>query len=267
MSTARHDHRLEAALAGVPKPFRERLIRAYLDLKKNFAENRHEAAGMAAGKLCEIVLRLLQQEVAGTHIAFGKKVDNLPAECRKIIEATAPNVVEALRVVVPRALVFLFTMRNKRGIGHVGGDVEANGIDAATMSRVADWVVCELIRVYHKLSIEEAQEIVDAISIRSLPDVWEVGGKRRVLRPELKGKQQVLLLLYGEPAFLQCLPRTCAPGSSTPIRHYSGVMFSASCTRPDLSSMTRRLAWSTFRPSERRRSRRSSLAGERANRR
>jgi hypothetical protein len=68
------------------------------------------------------------------------------------------------------------------------------------MSRVADWVVCELIRVYHKLSIEEAQEIVDAISIRSLPDVWEVGGKRRVLRPELKGKQQVLLLLYGDPS-------------------------------------------------------------------
>jgi hypothetical protein len=200
MSTPRHDHGLEAALAGVPKPFRERLVRAYLDLKKNFAENRHEAAGMAAGKLCEVVLRLLQHAVSGSYIAFGKKVDNLPAECRKIIEAAAPGVVEALRVVVPRALVFLFTMRNKRGIGHVGGDVEANGIDAATMSRVADWVVCELIRVYHKLSIEEAQEIVDAISIRSLPDVWEVGGKRRVLRPELKGKQQVLLLLYGDPS-------------------------------------------------------------------
>jgi len=200
MSTAKREHRLEAALSGVAKPFRERLIQAYLDLKKNFAESRHEAAGMAAGKLCEVVLRLLQQEVSGSYIAFGKKIDNLPGECRKLIEATAPGIVESLRVVVPRALVFLFTMRNKRGIGHVGGDVEANGIDVATMARVADWVVCELIRVYHKLSIEEAQDIVDAISVRSLPDVWEVGGKRRVLRPELKGKQQVLLLLYGDPS-------------------------------------------------------------------
>lgn len=107
--------------------------------------------------------------------------------------------VESLRVVVPRALVFIYTMRSKRGIGHIGGDVDANTIDIATMVRTADWIICELIRVYHTLSLEEAQDLVDGISVRQLPDIWEVNGKKRVLRPGLTAKQQTLFLLYHEP--------------------------------------------------------------------
>ena len=81
----------------------------------------------------------------------------------------------------------------------MGGDVEANEIDAGTTARISDWVVCELIRVFHGLSLEEAQAIVDAIALRALPDIWKVGGKKRVLKKGLSYKQQTLLLLYGEP--------------------------------------------------------------------
>jgi hypothetical protein len=90
-------------------------------------------------------------------------------------------------------------MRNKRGIGHVGGDIDANGIDIATMAKTADWIVCELIRINHGLSLEEAQDIVDGISVRQLPTIWQVGGKKRVLKDGLKAKDQALLLLYSSP--------------------------------------------------------------------
>jgi hypothetical protein len=60
-------------------------------------------------------------------------------------------------------------MRNKRGIGHVGGDLDANSIDISAMAKVADWTVCELIRLYHGLSLEEAQDIVDGLAVRQLP--------------------------------------------------------------------------------------------------
>lgn len=106
---------------------------------------------------------------------------------------------ESERVVIPRALDFLYTMRNKRGIGHVGGDVDANVIDIATMARTADWILCELIRINHGVSLEEAQDIVDGISIRQLPAIWEVGGKKRILKDGVKAKDQALLLLYSTP--------------------------------------------------------------------
>jgi hypothetical protein len=51
--------------------------------------------------------------------------------------------------------------------------------------RNADWVICELIRVFHGLSLEEAQVIVDAIAMRELPDIWAVAGKKRVLKKGL----------------------------------------------------------------------------------
>jgi hypothetical protein len=190
---------LAAATANIPDTFRSRLIENYLDLKKNCVEARHEAAGLAVGKFCEIVLRVLQEKVSGTFIAFGIRIDNYADECRKLITSPIAAANESERIVLPRALVFLYTMRNKRGIGHVGGDVDANAIDIATMARTADWIMCELIRINHQLSLEEAQDIVDGISVRQIPMIWEVGGKKRVLKEGLRAKDQALLLLYSTP--------------------------------------------------------------------
>jgi len=77
--------------------------------------------------------------------------------------------------------------------------VEADVIDIATMARCADWIVCELIRINHGLSLEEAQDIVDSLAVRQLTTIWEVGGKKRVLKPGLSAKDQSLLLLYSCP--------------------------------------------------------------------
>lgn len=199
MSTQKSDSPLAAALAGVPSQFRSRLISAYESVKRNHAEGRYESTGLAAGKFCEVVLRLLQHSVTGVSTPFGTRISNYPDECRKIIASSSTSAVESLRTIIPRALVFMYTMRSKRGIGHVGGDVEANQIDTATLARLADWVICELIRIHHGLSLEEAQDLVDALAMRTIPDIWEVSGKKRVLRQGLSASQQTLLLLYSEP--------------------------------------------------------------------
>lgn len=196
MSTSYDDSKVQSALLGIPKKFRDRILDQFLSVKKNFLEGKDEPAGMAAAKLCEVVLRFLQHEITGTNIPFNKSIGNLPNECRKLIEASNSNVPDALRVIMPRMLVCLYTFRNKRDIGHIGGDVDSNRIDAATITRLSDWVICELIRVYHQLSIEEAQDLVDAISQRTLPDVWVVSGKKRVLRTDLSTKDQTLLLCF-----------------------------------------------------------------------
>ena len=198
MSIPTPRERLDAALTNAPQPYRQRTIDSYLDLKRRLAEGKYEASGLSNGKFCEVVLRLLQHEVLGSAAPFGKKIANFTDECRKLITATSSRP-ETLRVIVPRALAFLYTIRNKRGVGHVGGDVDANRIDSATTARLADWVVCELIRVYHKLSLEEAQDLVDSLAERDLPDIWSVAGRKRVLREGTTKKQQALLLLYSEP--------------------------------------------------------------------
>ena len=117
MNTPKRNSLLDAALSSIPKRLRTKIIVVYLDLKRNCAEARHDAAGLAAGKFCEAVLRHIQNVVTGSCIPFNKKIGNFADECRKLIASSSEATTESERVILPRALVFLYTMRNKRGIG------------------------------------------------------------------------------------------------------------------------------------------------------
>jgi hypothetical protein len=202
LSTSRNKSPLDAALLKIPAQFRSRILASYLEIKERFAksafDSEFDTAGLSAGKFCEAVLRFLQNALTGTSIPFGTHIQNYADECRKLIILPAAAGAESLRVIIPRALVFLYTLRGKRGIGHVGGDVEANAIDAATIVRIADWVLCELVRLFHEIPLEHAQAIVDTLSTRNIPEIWEVGGKKRILRNDLTFKQQVLVMTYSD---------------------------------------------------------------------
>lgn len=198
-STSPHSALLESALAGIADAkLRSKLIESYLGLKRAHAEARYDLAGLNAGKFCEVALRIAQHRVLGASTPLGKRIVNFADDCRTLVTSPTGSAPESIREIIPRALVFLYTVRNKRGIGHVGGDVDANRIDAMTMAQTADWIVCEFIRLFHGLSLEEAQDIVDTLSTRRLPVIWEVGGKKRVLRTGLSAADEVLLLLYAD---------------------------------------------------------------------
>ena len=133
MSTPRPKSTLDGALAKVPTAYRSRIVRYYLELKARHAEGKLDAAGVSGGKLCESTVRLLQDQLGKTVTPFGQQITNLQAECEAFAQLPKTTGIESLRLVIPRAVSFLYTLRNKRGIGHVGGDVDANAIDGAAM--------------------------------------------------------------------------------------------------------------------------------------
>lgn len=197
MSTQPANLSLESALSAIPTQLRSRLIKHYLGVHKAYAEGKYDHCGQHAGKFCEIMLRCLQDRLTGTSLLVGQKIPNFKTDCERLENVT--DFPESLRIVIPRCLVFLYTMRNKRDIGHVGGDVDANRIDAATYTRLSDWCISELLRVVHTLSLEDAQALLDAMSVRQVPQVWSVAGKRRVLVQGMSVRDKTLLLLYSTP--------------------------------------------------------------------
>ena len=70
-----------------------------------------------------------------------------------------------------------YEIRNNRGVGHVGGDVDPNHMDAEAVQTMAGWAMAELVRIFHGVKTEEAQETVDALVERKSPIIWEVLGK------------------------------------------------------------------------------------------
>lgn len=189
---------LDAALSALPAGLRRKLVDSYARLKAAWSAHEYDTCGLRAGKFCEVMLRCLQEVLTGQHLAFGTKIPNFGDACRTLEQTPKSSGPEGLRVIIPRALEFVYTLRNKRDVGHVGGDVDANAIDAATAVRCVDWCVAELLRSIHTLSLEEAQAILDSITERELPAVWAVAGKKRVLDAAMSRTEQTLVLLYSD---------------------------------------------------------------------
>lgn len=189
---------MDEALGNIPHQFRTRIVREYIKIKERHNKGEFDASGLSCGKFCEEVLRLLQNTLTGKHIGFKEEIKNFKQRVDDLekIDKSIGN--DSLRIIIPRALCFLYTLRNKRNIGHSGGDVDANKIDSKTIGTLSDWIICELIRIFHNYSLDEAQSIVDIIAIRNLPHVWEVNGRKRVLMSGLSAKQKVLLLTYSQ---------------------------------------------------------------------
>ena len=175
---------IEDALSSIPKTFRTRLVKYYGEVKQAYIRGNFDACGSRSGKFCETLIRCIQNILEGAYTPFGQQL-NLYNEARRLEGLPKTTGAESLRVIIPRALCFLYTLRNKRGFAHVGGDLESEAIDAVTCVRVTDWCLCELIRVIHNLPLEDAQALVNTISAKEVADVWSVAGKKRVLKKGL----------------------------------------------------------------------------------
>ncbi len=198
MSTRSPKLDLDSALTSLPSTLRKRLVKNYATLKARSLENQHDTIGHQAGKLAEVLLRVVQNVLTGSYTPLTKNLGNFRAECDKLEQTPKTSGPDGIRILMPRALAFLYTLRNKRDFGHAGGEVDANEIDALTATRVADWCMCELIRVCHSIPLEDAQVLCDAIAERRLPTIWNVLGRKRVLDTSLSYRDQTLMLLYSE---------------------------------------------------------------------
>lgn len=80
-----------------------------------------------------------------------------------------------------------------------GGLSLCNGLLEFTRSvlMASKWIMAELIRIFHGVDTETASKAVDAVVDRTLPIVWEVAGRKRVLRSDLSMLDSTLVLLYG----------------------------------------------------------------------
>lgn len=185
------------ALGHLPKDLREELLQAFTKIVTNFREDRWEPSELNGGKMCEIVYSILEGYVSGSYPQKSYKPKNMVDACNSLSEkpATFPR---SVRIQIPRMLIALYEVRNNRGVGHVGGDVDPNRMDATLVLYKAKWIMAELVRVFHNLSTKEASRVVDVLIEREVPFIWKINGKKRILKKGLSMKEKTLLLLYSE---------------------------------------------------------------------
>jgi len=186
------------ALGDLPQGLRGELMAEYGKIAKNFARGEWGDAGVHGGRFCEIVYSILKGKIDGNFPDSAAKPPDFPRACRGLEQADKAVASQSVRVGIPRVLTGLYEIRNNRDSGHVGGEVDANHMDASYVLHAVQWVMAELVRLFHATDTRVATTVVEALTDRTLPVIWQVGGKRRILSPSLPLADKVLLLLYGQ---------------------------------------------------------------------
>lgn len=192
-------------LAGIPAGLRDPLLESYKEIGRNYMERKWGPSELDGGKFSKVVYSIIDGSINGKFPAKPSKPSNMVKACRDLegLPASTTRIGDrSLRILIPRMLLGMYEIRNNRNVGHVGGDVDPNFMDATAVYAMASWVLAELVRIFHSVSTDEAQTVVNELVEQKHPLIWEVDGIRRVLDPDMNKTDQTLVLLYSKPGWV-----------------------------------------------------------------
>jgi hypothetical protein len=185
-------------IGAIPPTLSEKLIEEYIEIKKRFSMNDWGPGQLKGGRFAEAILRILQHLLGETITPFGSDIPStLKTRILNSVQSHATIDDHVRQKIVPLARLLL-DFRNNRDAAHLGG-FDANSMDTLFVMTSATWILSELVRVYGGYQMNDAQKIVDGLSIRDYPVIMERGGELFITRHNLTAKQEVLVLLTKNP--------------------------------------------------------------------
>lgn len=185
--------------ASLAKQFTSRSVESALNhftkMVEDFRAGDWEDATGKGGKFIEAVLKIL--------LAFC----NLPVPVgRKFKADNAINAItgtpqdafpDAIRILMPRAIRFIYDIASNRGARHDPGEVDPNVMDATVTVSCCTWILAEMVRFAEKgaVNLEEARDLIDGLTMRTYPMIEDVEGRVYVHRKEKTAREIALVLL------------------------------------------------------------------------
>jgi hypothetical protein len=182
-------------VAHIPDPLVDELLAAYTEAKRNFYLGGLRLSAVEGGRFSEAAFRILEHLTTGrfTPLSRQVKTDAIILGLSNLQVGSHPD---SLRLHIPRALRVVYDIRNNRNAAHLADGIDPNLQDATLVVSVLDWVLAEFVRLYHSVSANQAQHMVENLVTRRAPAVQDFNGFLKVLNPELTASDHCLLLLY-----------------------------------------------------------------------
>ena len=128
-------------LSNIPDGLKDPLIEEYNSIVQNYMEHRWSPSELSGGKFCEIVYTILNG-FPNSFPSSPSKPNNFVDACSRLENKT--NVPRSFAMLIPRLLPALYEIRNNRGVGHTGGDVNPNHMDAVAVLSMSNWIMGEI---------------------------------------------------------------------------------------------------------------------------
>lgn len=186
---------LSILAAGFDQTIAKAIIDSYVEIERNYVLRKWKPSELDAGHFVEAVRRGLNLKLTRTYTPFGSSLANFNDQELKRLEQLPGD--ESYRLLIPRALKAVYTIRNKRGVAHIS-NVNPNEMDATYILFSVKWILAELLRLNSGMPLDQTQAMVDAVVVRHNALVWKEGGVTWILDPAMRARDQVLLLLYDQ---------------------------------------------------------------------
>lgn len=174
----------------------DELLEAHSEVKRNYFLGGLRLSEVEGGRFCEAAFRLLEAITNnGRFTPLGRtlRTDRLIETLGQLPHGSHPD---AVRLHIPRALRLVYDIRNNRDAAHLADGIDPNTQDATLVVGVVDWLLAEFVRLYHNVSADRAQDMVEQIVTREAPVIQDFNGFLKVLRPDLQPGDHCLVLLY-----------------------------------------------------------------------
>jgi hypothetical protein len=151
-----------------PDKLVDELLSAYQEAKHNFFLGGLRLNAVEGGRFCEAAMRMLEHATIKKYTDLGRMLDS-----DKLINTLASygkgQFSDSIRLHIPRAIRVVYDIRNKRDAAHLADDIDPNLQDATLVTSTLDWILAEFVRLYHKVTADEASKIIDGLVARKVP--------------------------------------------------------------------------------------------------
>jgi hypothetical protein len=179
--------------AGLPADLVDEVLEAYVEAKRRYHLGDHRPQEVEGGRFSEGVFRLLQHACGLPVTKLGKTLPSVDKLLQTFEQASGQP--DSVRLHIPRTLKLIYDIRNKRDAAHLGDGIDPNLQDATLVIANMDWVLAELVRLYHGVGPDQAQSIIEDLVTHEAPAIQEIDGQPVILT-DLQPRDQALLMLY-----------------------------------------------------------------------
>lgn len=180
--------------AGMPAELADEVLKQYVETKRRYYLGDHRPTAVEGGRFCEAVTRVLEHALLGSFTPLGKSLPGLNDKRLNTLFC-AHGKPDGLRVHLPKALYFIYGIRNQRDAAHLGDGIDPNMQDASLVVNTLDWMMAELVRVFHTVTSDAAHSIITDLVTREDPVIEEIDGQP-VCSKELGVGDRILVFLY-----------------------------------------------------------------------
>jgi hypothetical protein len=204
--------------ASIPTELVDELLEAFAEAKRRFYRDDLRPSAIEGARFSEAVFRTLEWTTTKKYTPLGDTLPKVPTLMGRFEQATAAP--DSVRFHIPRALRLIYDVRNKRDVAHLADGIDPNQQDATMVIRNMEWVLAELVRLFHNVSPAEAHGIITDLVSREVPLIQVFDGYPRILK-HLKASEHFLVLLHwrgSEGATLEQLRSWARPTMRSQIK-------------------------------------------------